>query len=410
AAERLFGYSEAEAIGRPLTILYPPDRQKEIERLERIRLRERIDHFETVRLRKDDTLVNVSLTVSPISELGRIVGVSGIVRDITERKRTEDALRASEAELQTVLNQTPFMLIRCSRDLCYRFVSQAYAQWIDRPREEVLGTTIAETIGARTFDTVRPYIEQVLQGVPVDFECEKEFSGIGRRYLKVAYRPELDNGGNVDGWIASLLDVTERKRAEKSQVLLLAELDHRVKNILAEVAVVASSTRQGSRSIRDFVRSLDGRIQSMAAAHTLLSESGWQNVGLATLVRNQLAPYATRTNVTISGTDVVVNPAETQAVARVVHELTTNAAKYGALSTRGGQVSVNWDLKPTGSATNLILVWRESGGPPVPAGRPSSYGTNLIRNLIPHELGGSVDLVFAAEGVNCRIEIPLKRT
>jgi PAS domain S-box-containing protein len=410
AAERLFGYSEAEAIGRPLTILYPPDRQKEIERLERIRLRERIDHFETVRQRKDGSLVNVSLTVSPISELGRIVGVSGIVRDITERKRTEDALRASEAELQAVLNQTPFMLVRCSRDLRYRFVSQAYAQWIDRPREEVLGATIAETIGARTFNTVRPYIEQVLQGVPVDFECEREFPGIGRRCLKVAYRPELDNGGNVDGWIASLLDVTERKRAEQRQVLLLAELDHRVKNILAEVAVVASSTRQGSRSIRDFVRSLDGRIQSMAAAHSLLSESGWQNVGLATLVRNQLAPYATRTNVTIGETDVVVNPAETQAVARVVHELTTNAAKYGALSSRGGQVSVNWDLKPNGSATNLILVWRESGGPPVPAERPSSYGTNLIRNLIPHELGGTVDLVFAAEGVNCRIEIPIKRT
>jgi PAS domain S-box-containing protein len=409
AAELLFGYSETEAIGRPMTILVPPDRQKEIEDLRRVHTGERVEHFETVRQRKDGSSVNVSLTVSPISESEKIIGASKIVRDITERKRAEDALRASEAELQAVLNQTPFMLVRCSRDLRYRFISQAYARWIDRPREEVLGATIVETIGTDAFNTVRPYIEQVLQGVPIDFECEREFPGLGRRCLNVAYRPELDAGGNVDGWIASLLDVTERKVADERQRLLLAELDHRVKNILAQVAVVASSTRQGSRSIRDFIRSLDGRIQSMAAAHTLLSESGWQNVGLGTLVRNQLAPYATGTNVTISGTDVVINSAETQAIARVLHELATNAAKHGALSTWNGQVSVSWDLKPNGAATNLTLLWRELGGPPVASECPSGYGTNLISNLIPHELGGTVDLAFATEGVNCRIEIPVRQ-
>jgi PAS domain S-box-containing protein len=409
AAERLFGYSEAEVIGKPMAILRPPDRQKEAEILQSVRFGKSIDHFETVRQRKDGSLINVSLTLSPISVSGKIVGASKIIRDITERKRAEDALRASEAELQAVLNQTPFMLVRCSRDLRYRFISQAYARWLDLPRDKVHGATIVETIGTAAFNTLRPYIERVLQGVPVDFECEREFPGIGRRRLAIAYRPELDAGGNVDGWIASLLDVTERRLAEDRQGLLLAELDHRVKNILAQVAAVASSTRQGSRSIRDFIRSLDGRIQSMASAHTLLSESGWQNVGLGTLVRNQLAHYATGTNVTISGTDVVVNSAETQAVARVLHELATNAAKYGALSTRGGQVSVNWELKPNGGATNLTFVWRELGGPPVPSQHPSSYGTNLIRNLIPHELGGTVDLVFATEGVNCRIEIPVRQ-
>ena len=408
AAERLFGYSEAEATGRTMAFLRPPGREQEAEILQRARLGEAIDHFETVRQRKDGSLVDISLTVSPISEAGTIVGASKIMRDITERKRAEEVLRASEAELQAVLNQTPFMLIRCSRDLRYRFISEAYARWLGRPREEVLGATILETVGIQTFNTVRPYIEQVLQGIAVDFECEREFPGIGKRWLNVAYRPELDAGGNVDGWIGSLLDVTARKRAEERQGLLLAELDHRVKNILAQVAVVASSTRQGSRSIRDFMRSLDGRIQSMAAAHTLLSESGWQNVGLGTLVRNQLAPYATGTNLTISGTDVVVNSAETQAVARVLHELATNAAKYGALSAPGGRVSVGWELKPNGGSTHLTLAWRESGGPPVASEHPSSYGTNLIRNLIPHELGGTVDLTFATEGVNCKIEIPIQ--
>jgi PAS domain S-box-containing protein len=202
-------------------------------------------------------------------------------------------------------------------------------------------------------------------------------------------------------------DITERKQIEQHQELLIAELDHRVKNILAQVAVVAVSTRQGSRSMDEFLRSLSGRIQSMAAAHTLLSKSGWQGVGLDALVRNQLAPYATDTNITISGTDVMLPAAEIQAVARVLHELATNAAKYGALSIPGGHVAVNWDRKPNGDGINLMLIWQELGGPRVKSEVQSSYGTTLIRHLIPHELGGMVDLVFASEGVSCRIEIPI---
>jgi two-component sensor histidine kinase len=187
----------------------------------------------------------------------------------------------------------------------------------------------------------------------------------------------------------------------------VAELDHRVKNILAEVAVVASSTRQSSRSIDEFLHSLNGRIQSMAAAHSLLSKSGWQGVGLDALVRNELAPYATDTNITISGTDIMLTAAETQAVAKVLHELATNAAKYGALSIPGGHVSVNWHRNPSGDGTNLSIVWRELDGPPVKSEAQSSYGTDLIRNLIPHQLGGKVDFVFASDGVSCRIEIPI---
>ena len=204
-------------------------------------------------------------------------------------------------------------------------------------------------------------------------------------------------------------DITNRKRAEDHQAKLVAELDHRVKNILAQVGAVATSTRRGSRSIDEFLGSLDGRIQSLAIAHNLLSATGWRSVGLNALARSLLAPYAIGANITISGSDVVLDAAEIQAMARVLHELATNAAKYGALSMPDGQVSVDWGVKPNGAVTNLILVWRELGGPPVSCEHPFSYGTTLIRNLIPHELGGTVDLVFAKEGVNCRIEIPVRQ-
>src|SRR5215467_8543094 len=227
----------------------------------------------------------------------------------------------------------------------------------------------------------------------------------GRYWASVVINSIFSKEGAFIGFAKIVRDITERKQAEQHQELLVTELDHRVKNILAQVAVVAVSTRQGSHSIDEFLRSLDGRIQSMAATHTLLSKSGWQSVGLDALVRNQLAPYATDTNVTISGTDVMLIAAEIQAVARVLHELVTNAAKYGALSIPGGHVSVCWDRKANGDETNLILVWQEHGGPPVKSEIRPSYGTNLIRNLIPHELGGMVDLVFASEGVRCRIDI-----
>jgi two-component sensor histidine kinase len=180
-----------------------------------------------------------------------------------------------------------------------------------------------------------------------------------------------------------------------------------VKNILARVAVVAMYTRQGSRSMDEFIQTLDGRIQSMATAHSLLSQSRWNGAGLTDLVRHQLAPYATEANMTVSGPDVMLTAAATQAVAMVLHELVTNAAKYGALSSPNGRVSVHWDPLTGGGTPTLAIAWRETGGPPIAASTQSGYGTSLIRDLIPHELGGTVDLVMASDGVRCTIVIPL---
>ena len=226
--------------------------------------------------------------------------------------------------------------------------------------------------------------------------------------VEIGLSPIEQNG--MHRVLATVIDISERKLAEEHQGMLMAELDHRVKNVLARVGAVVTSTREGSNSMDEFVRTLDGRIQSMAAAHSLLSQSRWQGVGLADLVRSQLAPYATDANMTISGSDVMLTAAATQAVAMVLHELVTNAAKYGALSTPGGRVSVSWDRRPNGDATeNLMIVWRELGGPPIAAGIRPGYGTSLIRELIPHELGGTVDLVLASDGARCSIEIPLGR-
>jgi two-component sensor histidine kinase/integral membrane sensor domain MASE1 len=232
--------------------------------------------------------------------------------------------------------------------------------------------------------------------------------------------PALPIGDRIMGAQAAIVGVAlcayvlaalfaERRQAEARQDLLIAELDHRVKNVLARVAVIAMHTRQSSMTMDEFVQALDGRIQSMAAAHSLLSQSRWGGVGLTDLIRRQLAPYTTDANTQIGGPEVMLTAAETQAVAMVIHELVTNAAKYGALSSPDGRVSVSWDRTGTGVATILTITWRELGGPPVAAPVQCGYGSSLIRDLIPHELGGTVDLKFASDGACCKIEIPLKR-
>jgi PAS domain S-box-containing protein len=212
-------------------------------------------------------------------------------------------------------------------------------------------------------------------------------------------RPQRTDGVNID--------VTERKRVEEQQRVLLGELDHRVKNSLATVSAVVSHTLSASRSMADFASALDGRVQSMARAHELLSASGWQGLSVAELVRRELEPYATTGNTEIDGPNVILKAEAGQAFAMVLHELATNAAKYGALSTQSGRVAIRWGERSNGhSRSHLVLEWREVGGPSVVAPEKSGFGTHTIRDLITYEFGGMVDLVLAPEGVRCRLELP----
>ncbi|MGH6671376.1 MAG: PAS domain-containing protein [Xanthobacteraceae bacterium] len=230
----------------------------------------------------DGSRIPVLMNVAPLqSSLGHIEGAVCSFQEFTERKRAEEALRASEAELQTVINQTPFMLVRCSRDLRYRFISQAYAQWIGRPRDDVLGQTIVATIGQQGFQTLRPHIEKVLRGASVEFECEIEFAQVGRRCLNIAYRPELDADVNVDGWIASLLDITRRKRTEEElrnlSEMLSAEVERRT--LERDRIWNVSEDLLG-------VRNFDGYFLSMNPAWTRLL--GWSDAEIKSMHVDEL--------------------------------------------------------------------------------------------------------------------------
>jgi PAS domain S-box-containing protein len=176
--------------------------------------------------RPDGSRITVVVNIRPVkNERGDVIGAINCFYDITVRKQTEEALRSKEAELELVTNQTPFMLTRCSRDLRYRFVSQTYAEMLGRQAADIAGKGIVEIIGQEAFETIRPYVETVLQGTRVEFECDMPYRGVGARSLRVVYIPDTDARGRVRGWIASILDVSERKQAEEVRSLLVSIVD-----------------------------------------------------------------------------------------------------------------------------------------------------------------------------------------
>jgi PAS domain S-box-containing protein len=230
------------------------------------------------------------------------------------------------------------------------------------------------------------------------------------RWIEARSLVLYDNRGQPQRMVGVNIDVTEHKQAEQRQNALIAELDHRVKNVLAKIVALVERTRDTCGSMDEFGTAISGRIRSMANAHTLLSQSRWQGVAVAALVRQELAPYESGHNTMIEGPNVRLVAEASQAVTTVLHELATNAAKYGALSAPAGEVAVRWHFAdgPAGRP-GLIITWAERGGPPVAPPRRAGFGSRVIRGTISHQLGGHVDLTFAAAGVSCTIELPSER-
>jgi PAS domain S-box-containing protein len=339
------------------------------------------------------------------------LGALTIAALFAERRKNEIALRESEASLQEALTAGAVTAFEWDyrTGLSHRSNNAAQILGFD-PKQGCSATQFLAHVHPDDRGRVRAFVHGVRPDKP-SYAITFRFIRLDGRevWLEETSRAEFDAAGRPVCLKGLTVDITERKRAEEHQDLLISELDHRVKNVLARVAVVALYTRQGSRSMDEFVQALDSRIQSMADAHALLSHSRWLGVGLADLVRRQLAPYTTTTNTVIGGPDITLSAAATQGVAMVLQELVTNAVKYGALSTSNGRVTVGWERRSVREAgVRLVIAWRETGGPPTTAPSRSSYGTNLIRGLIPRELGGTVDLVFASDGVCCDIEIPLE--
>jgi PAS domain S-box-containing protein len=198
------------------------------------------------------------------------------------------------------------------------------------------------------------------------------------------------------------VDITDRKEAEERQALLAREVDHRARNALALVQSIVRLTR--SDDIKSYIAAVDGRIGALARAHTLLAQSRWQGADLARLVGEELAPFRTDgpERITTAGPDVSLEPRTAQTLALALHELATNAAKYGALSAQSGRVAVNWELQGQG----LFLRWAETEGPPTRPPAAPGFGIRLISASIERQLAGEAAFHWRPEGLYCTLSVP----
>ena len=212
----------------------------------------------------------------------------------------------------------------------------------------------------------------------------------------------LDKSGRVIRVSGVTVDITERKRAEERQNLLTREVDHRAKNALALAQSIVRLTR--GDDVKDYIQAVEGRISALARVHTILSLSSWQGAELAKLVDEELAPYASMGDqIAFSGANVQLQPATAQTLAMALHELVTNSAKYGALSTLAGRLTIKWEIV----ADVLQILWEERDGPCVDKPVTRGFGTKSVIASIESQLGGRADFDWRSEGLVCRLSVPL---
>jgi PAS domain S-box-containing protein len=403
SAERIFGYMAEEIIGKPVTILTPSDRQVEEDVIiERIRCGQRIESHETVRSGKHGRPIEISLTVSPIKNAeGAIIGASKIARDITERKRAEEVARRTEQEFREFVENASVGMHWVGPD--------GTILWANRTQMEMLGLTDDEYIGHHIaeFHADQNAIESILRRLTnhetLD-NCEARLRCKDGSIRHVLINSNvLWNGAKFVHTRCFTRDVTDRKQSEEKIAVLAREAEHRAKNVLATVQATVHLTQADTP--QGLKQAIEGRIQALANVHRLFVDSRWAGADLKSLITEEMSPYCQNgeTRVRIDGPEQLMEPSTAQAIAVTLHELATNAAKYGALSVPEGRIEIEWSRRADG---RLTLRWTETGGPPVKPPTRRGFGTRVTDTMIRGQLKGELRVDWRAEGLVCEIEAP----
>ncbi|MFC7334277.1 PAS domain-containing sensor histidine kinase [Rhodocista pekingensis] len=324
----------------------------------------------------------------------------GVLLDIHERRSAEAERDRITTLLRTFIDAVPGVVYAKDRAGRMLIANRGTTDLIGKPPEFYIGRTDAEFLDSLEDAAVIMATDRRIMDSGEVEQVEEQVrlpDGTPAVWLSTK-APLRDAAGRVIGLIGTSVDVSDRKREEARQTLLMREVDHRAKNALAVVSSVVRLTRQDT--VEGFIDALDGRVAALARAHSLLAQERWTGGDLGTLAAAELAAYGDAA--LLSGPRVVLVPDAVQPTAMVLHELVTNAAKHGALSVPGGHVSLVWIRRPEGG---LWLDWREEGGPPVP-GPPSrrGFGSEVLRATAA-QLGGPVEFHWEPAGLRCRLGI-----
>ena len=273
---------------------------------------------------------------------------------------------------------------------------------VDPERFEVTSANIQKLLHPDDVDKLRKLIAEFAKGVRT-YEAEFRINQPDgeQRWCVGTAAATMDLNGRVIRVSGVTVDITERKRAEERQNLLTREVDHRAKNALALAQSIVRLTR--ADSVKEYAERVEGRINALARVHTILSLSSWQGAEIGRLISEEMAPYASSGQVQSFGPEVGLQPRVAQTLALALHELLTNSAKYGALSTLTGRLSITWQTVDD----KLALTWQESGGPPVCEPTFRGFGTRGLMASIESQLGGEALFAWRPEGLVCRLLVPI---
>jgi len=365
-----------------------------------------IRDIEAVLERPDGARVPFRPYPTPLKdESGRVIGAINLLIDATDLKQAE----IESARLAAIVVSSDDAIVGKTLDGCVTSWNAGATRIFGYEPKEMIGQSIIKIIPPELRQEEDEILAKLKRGEHIAHYETVRLAKDGRRLnISLSVSPVLDKTGRIIGASKIARDITEKKRVEAIQRVLIEELNHRVKNTLAMTQAIASQSLRHARSASDFVESFTGRVQALAKAHSLLTDRKLEGAELTELVREQVTLGVADERVICSGPTVILGAQPAIHLALVLHELATNARKYGGLSVPQGRLSVKWEVHSSGSRT-LLLDWTESGGPQVSAPLTAGFGTTLIeRTLQTH--GGQATVRYGVTGVTCKLRLPLGET
>lgn len=318
--------------------------------------------------------------------------------DVTQRKTAE----RTNAELASIVASSIDAIV--SIDLAGRVTSwNAGAERLfDLPSHEIIGRTLRGVFDSMSAEERAGHFQRLIAGDAHEFELRKERPGAEPLDLSVTSAPMRDGEGEIIGASLIIRDVSVQKHREEHVRFLMRELTHRSKNLLAVIQAMARQSVTRGMTPEEFVRRFTDRLAGLAGSHDLLSSVDWKGASLMDLIRSQLSHYEDLfgSRILLEGEDITIRPSAAQNIGIALHELSTNAAKYGALSNESGTVTISW----SDASDTLHLTWREMGGPLVKAPTRQGFGQTVMDKITGRALGGKSAVEFAPDGVVWRLE------
>lgn len=354
-----------------------------------------------------------SLRVQPYrTRDNRIAGAVASFVDVTELEQSQSRIAEARDYAEAIVRTAHDPMMVLGDDLRIRSANPAFYRCFRTDAKHTEGYLVYELgNGQWNIPQLRRLLEALLPtATRIDeFEVEHDFPEIGHRWMVLNAQRMPGHGDRPDLILLAFDDTTERKQAERHREMLITELSHRVKNSLAVVQSIATQTLRNSKTLEEYDNAFTGRIHALGRAHDIVLNSGFQHIALGSIVDQALEPFRANGRIEIAESPPVeLDPVVSQSLTLMLHELATNALKFGALSTGAGMVSLDWRIDANDGHRRVVITWIESGGPAVTAPDRTGNGTRFIKGSVRYELRGDANLDFRSEGLRATIAFPLK--